>query len=279
MQNPHFRGLTILKPLIMIFNDYIHDLIRNGKCCFSIEDAIAHLKKNRRAILSSIEHLVSKKEIVSPAKGFYVIVPPEYQILGCLPAEYFIPYLMEYWKCDYYACLLTAAKYHEASHQAVMVFQVMITGRRPAIVCGKIKVKFITNKSLANTPVQKIPTRMSMLIVSTPEGTAMDLLNYPQQSGGLNHIATVLAELYEVMNAERLLRLAENSSVLVWQQRLGYLLEIVGAHELAEVLKMNLSRQKRLDYIVLAPGKRVTKRSKTNITWKLIENTKIESDI
>lgn len=263
----------------MIFNEYIHEVIKNGRCTFSIEDAIKRLNKSRKAVHSSIEHLVAKKELVSPAKGFYVIVPPEYQILGCLPAEYFIPYLMEYWKCKYYACLLTAAKYHGASHQAVMIFQVMIEGRRPPIICGKIRVKFITNKKLTETPMQKIATRMSMLTVSTPEGTAMDLMNYPHQSVGLNHIATILTELHETMNADKLLKVAENSQILAWQQRLGYMLEIIGATKLAEVLKKHLSEQKRVDYIPLIPKIKVTKYTKKNETWKIIENTKIESDI
>jgi len=145
-----------MEPLKMIFNDYIHDLIKHGKCAFCVTDAMIALKiKSRKTIYSSIEHLVAKKELVSPARGFYVIIPPEYQILGCLPAEYFIPYLMEYWKTKkYYACLLTAAKYHGASHQAVMVFQVMIEGRRPPIICGKINIKFITNKNLSNTLIR-----------------------------------------------------------------------------------------------------------------------------
>ncbi len=264
----------------MVFNDYIHDLIKHGKCTFSVEDAMIALKiKSRKAIYSSIEHLVSKKELVSPAKGFYVIVPPEYQILGCLPAEYFIPYLMEYWKSKYYACLLTAAKYHGASHQAVMIFQVMVGKPRKPIVCGKVRVKFIANKNLSRTPIQTITTRMSMLTVSTPEGTAMDLLNYPHQSVGLNHIATVLAELHEAMDAGKLLTLAENSPILAWQQRLGYLLEILGENELAEVLKKYLSKQKRVDYIFLAPGRKTTKQANKNDTWKIIENIKIESDL
>jgi len=57
------------------------------------------------------------------------------------------------------------------------------------------------------------------------------------------------------------------------------LLEFVGANELVGALKMHLSKKKRLDYILLAPEKKVTKKSKINKTWKLIENTKIESDI
>jgi len=262
----------------MIFINYIHELIKNGKCTFSIEDAEKTLNKSRKAIRSSIEHLLAKKELASPAKGFYVIVPPEYQVLECIPAEYFIPYLMEYWGSNYYASLLTAAKYHGASHHAVMVFQVMIEKPRPAITCGKVRIKFITNKNLMSAFTQKISTKMSMLTISTPETTAMDLLNYPNQSGGLNQITTVLSELQESISPEKLRTLGENNRTLAWKQRLGYILENLGASELAEVLRNNLSKEKRIDYIPLAPESTV-KNAKKNVTWKIIENTTIESDI
>lgn len=263
----------------MTFNEYIHNVIKNGKCSFTLEHAQKTLNKSRKAVLSSIEHLLAKNELASPARGFYVIVPPEYQILGCLPAEYFIPDLMKYWQCKYYACLLTAAKYHGASHQAVMIFQVMVEAPRRSITCGKVRIKFITNKKIANTPTQQINTRMSMLTISTPEGTAMDLLNYPKQSVGLNHIATVLTELQETMDAEKLSSLTKNNPTSAWQQRLGYLLELVNAKELADVLKNNLSKQKRVDYIPLIPKIKVKKNATKNETWKIIENTIIESDI
>lgn len=263
----------------MAFNDYINSLLKYGKCCFSIEQAETALKKNRNAILSSIRHLVAKGELVSPAKGFYAIVPPDYRILGCIPADHFIPYLMEYWGCRYYAGLLTAASHHGASHQAVQIFQVVIPNRRRPIICGKVGIQFITNQHFANTPVQNVFTSKSQLTISTPEGTAMDLLNYPRQSGGLNHIVTVLAELQEAMDPKKLLSLAENNPIFAWQQRLGYLLEIVGANELAEVLKIHLAKQKRVDYIPLMSGLKIFKEAPRNKVWKIIENTTVESDI
>lgn len=264
----------------MNFSNYINDLVKHGKCSFTVQQAQSALNKSAEAIYSSAKHLLIKNELASPAKGFYVIVPPEYQVLGCLPAEHFIPYLMEYWQCPYYAGLLTAASYHGATHQAVQAFQVMIEGRsRPQILCGKVKIRFIANRHLNETPVQTIPTAKSMLKVSTPEGTAMDLLNFPHQSGGLNHIATVLAELRESMKPENLLALAETQSTLAWKQRLGYLLEIVEAPELAEVLKKYLAQQKRVDYIPLMPSLEGSTKSTRNVTWKIIENATVESDI
>jgi predicted transcriptional regulator of viral defense system len=263
----------------MNFNDDIDEISKSGKCTFTISHIQNVTQKSAKAIYSSIEHLVAKNKLANPAKGFYVIVPPEYQVLGCLPAEHFIPYLMEYWQCPYYAGLLTAASYHGATHQAVQVFQVMITGRsRLPIQCGKVKIRFIANRDLNETPIQTISTAKSMLKISTPEGTAMDLLNYPHPSGGINHIATVLTELQENMKPEKLLTLAESQSTLAWKQRLGYLLEIVGASELAEVLKEHLSQQKRVDYIPLVQGIE-TANATRNITWKIIENTTVESDI
>lgn len=263
----------------MNFSDYITDLAKHGKCSFTVQQAQSALNKSAEAIYSSVKHLLIKNELATPAKGFYVIVPPEYQILGCLPAEHFIPYLMEYWQCPYYVGLLTAAGYHGATHQAVQVFQVMIDGHtKPSIQCGKVKIRFIVNRHLSETPVQSISTAKSMLKVSTPEGTAMDLLNYSHQSGGLNHIATVLAELQESIKPDQLLTLAESQSTLAWKQRLGYLLEVVGAPELADVLKKNLSQQKRVDYIPLIPGIEISNAAR-NVTWKIIENATVESDI
>lgn len=264
----------------MVFANYIRDLVKHGKCCFTLDQAQITLQKTRKAILSSIEHLLAKGELASPAKGFYIIVPPEYHGLGCIPAEQFIPYLMEYWGYRYYAGLLTAAAYHGASHQAVQVFQVMIDNRRPLLVCGKIRVQFITNSHLTKTSTQNISTSKSMLTISTPESTAIDLLNYPHQSGGLNHIVTVISELQETMDPKKLLALAEIQPELAWKQRLGYLLEVVEAHELADVLKKYLSTQKRIDYIPLLAGlKKTDKTFSRNLTWKIIENTTIESDI
>lgn len=260
--------------------EYIHNLMAHGNCCFTLDDAEKELRISRQRIILSLEHLKARQEIVSPAKGFYVIVTPEYRIYGCLPPEYFIPYLMNYWKCNYYVGLLTAAMYHEASHQAPQAFQVMVDTPKRLLHCGKIQVQFIMNRHLINTPTQTIGTPKSKLIISTPEGTAMDLLNYPLQSGGLNAIVTVLTELHVMMSSDKLFELAETSKELAWKQRLGYLLEIIGASKLAQVLKKHLAKQKRIDYIVLMHGfKPFDEPPSRNKTWKIIENSTVESDI
>ena len=43
----------------------------------------------------ALNRLSKQKMIASPARGFYVIVPPEYRSLGRIPADQFIPALMK----------------------------------------------------------------------------------------------------------------------------------------------------------------------------------------
>jgi len=99
--------------------------------------------KHYKAALNALARLKKKKEIVSPSKGYYLILTPEFRKQGCLPADYFIDDLMQHWKKDYYVCLLTAALYYGAAHQQPQTFQVMIPDKKNLLVV----VIFILNLS------------------------------------------------------------------------------------------------------------------------------------
>jgi len=60
-------------------------------------------------------------------------------------------------------------------------------------------------KSLTGIPKENITVNTGYLKVSSPEVTAMDLLRYTSKSGGLNHIVTVLSELIESIDPDKLL--------------------------------------------------------------------------
>jgi len=51
-------------------------------------------------------------------KGFYVIVPLEYQAIGSVPAEWFVDDLMRFIGQPYCAGCLSAAAIHGAAHQS-----------------------------------------------------------------------------------------------------------------------------------------------------------------
>ena len=262
---------------------YVKHLAAHGLRSFKTEDAEKALNISQAALNASLHRLMKIGDITSPAKGFYLILSPEDQARGCLPAADFIPLLMQYWQIDYYAGLLTAATYHGATHQAIQKFYVMSKNQKRPIRCGKVEVTFIKNKHLEQTPTQRVTVKTGYLVLSTPEGTIMDLLNFPRQSGGLNHIATVLTELIEVITPEKLLNLACESPSTIWIQRLGYLLEII---EPIETENRDKCLQFLKDYlrsrscrVVLLDNQMPRKSFPTHKVWKVIINTDVESDI
>jgi predicted transcriptional regulator of viral defense system len=253
--------------------NFIKSLRARGKRCFTTDEAQATLGIARNAVNNALYRLNKKGDVVSPARNLYLIVPPEYQILGCLPPDHFIPLLMEHWKIPYYVGLLSAAAYHGAAHQQPQVFQVITEKQYRSIHCGNVRVQFIKKKDLGNGITQKITVPTGYLTISTPEMTAMDMLAYTQQSGGLNHIATILTELVDVIDGTKLLKLAKQSPTIAWVQRLGYLLEVIEPENL----------EQRNMIVALLRNYVREKKPQTGFPrhpdWNVAINTEVESDI
>src|SRR5690606_23758923 len=174
-------------------------------------------------------HRLAKAGLVAnPAHSFWVILPPEYRRLGCLPPDQFVPALMERLGIPYYAGLLSAAQYHGAAHHRPQEFQVMVErGKRP-IQCGAVRVAFVARKRLAQVPTQTFNTPRGAIRVSTVEATAIDLIGYKDHAGGLDNVAGVIAELAPLADPRDLVKAARTAPV-PWAQRLGYILDLVGA--------------------------------------------------
>ena len=159
----------------------------------------------------ALGRLNKQRKVASPARGFYVIVPPEYRSLGCLPADQFIPALMEYRKLRYYAALLSAAQYHGAAQHRPQEFQVALARNRGSIACGAVRASFIARHRIHAVSLQPFNTPRGTVQVSTPEATAVDLVGYERPAGGLDNVATVLSELAEHLDPERLLAAAQTA--------------------------------------------------------------------
>lgn len=125
------------------------------------------------AARAALRRLARKAAIAPPARGFHVIIPPEYRRLGCLPPEQFIPQLMAARGLVYYVSLLSAAKLHGAAHHRPQQFQVMVERPRPPIICGQ--VRGMTEELLQawhprQTPTSRLETGDTHNSYSTPEG-------------------------------------------------------------------------------------------------------------
>jgi len=255
---------------------FISDLVARGRYCFSTEEAIAALGTTAVATRAALRRLRQKGELAMPYRGFYVVVPPEFRNAGCLPASHFIPALMEHLEEKYYAGLLSAAEYHGAAHQRPQIFQVMVARNKPEITCGKVRVMFVARKNVAQIPTSDFKTPRGYLKISTPAATAFDLVGYPNHAAGLDNVATILAELAELLDGEELIRLAALSPI-AWAQRLGYLLDLVGAQKKTAKLAKYIS-EKNPEPTPLAPSRPFEGISRLK-PWNILVNTLVEAEV
>jgi predicted transcriptional regulator of viral defense system len=126
-----------------------------------------------------------------------------------------------------------------------------------------------------STPVQLMSTETGSVRVSTPEATALDLVRYARVAGYLDHVATVLRDLAEPLDPDRLVeavRLEDSATV----QRLGYLLEKLGFTEKVERLREHFATR-RPSPVLLRPGTG-GRAGPTDPRWRVIVNDEVESD-
>ena len=255
---------------------YIQGLLQRGRYHFTTEEAVKALGGDRAAVSRTLYRLKKKGEIATPQRGFYVVVPPEYRSLGCLPAGQFVHQLMEHVGEPYHVALLTAAELHGAAHQRPQRYQVMVERRRATIECGLVVVDFHVRRDLERVSIATLNTPRGILRVSSPEATALELVGYVKHAGGMDNVATVLSELAESMFSEDLVVEARQAP-LSWVQRLGYLLDLVGqggvAEELIPFVQARAQRVVPLEASLSRTGARRSKR------WRVAINLDVEPDL
>lgn len=259
--------------------DYISEVQSKGKIFFTLDDLKGKFSLNYNTALKfALNKLFKKGRIVSVYKGFYVIIPPEYQQRRILPPELFIDALFKYLERPYYLGLLSSAILHGASHQQAMESFVFIN--KPPIRATKVeglKINYVVKSEFPQIGIEKRKTDTGQMNISNAALTAFDIVEYQHRIGGLNRVATVLYELTEEIAQEKLNEVLKNNITLSVVQRLGYILDVVlEKKELAEVLK-NFVKNKKLFRVPLKSGI-----SKTGFDvhpdWKIIENYHIETD-
>ena len=254
---------------------YIDDLALNGRYHFTIGEAAMVFGIDLTALRPRLRRLKELGLVASPYRGFYVIVPPEYRRLGCLPAEQFVPQLMQHLGEPYYIGLLSAAERHGAAHQRPQTCQVIVRRNREPLSCGVVRIQFIARGDLERMPVATVNTARGVVRYATPEVTALELVGYPDHACGLDNVATVVAELAESLDVGKLLEAARLSPVS-WSQRLGYIFELVGLGDLARSLASFVHHRAR-SYTPLRRAATIA-RAKRSTDWKLVINASVEPD-
>jgi predicted transcriptional regulator of viral defense system len=254
---------------------YVDRLHASGRYTFTRPQAQRETRSTPLALESALRRSRANRRIATPRRGFHVIVPIEYRDAGAPPPTWFIDDLMSFLGQPYYVGLLTAAALHGASHQQPMVFQV-ITDRptRPARV-GRARIAFHAARNVERVPTLRKTTDTGTLRVSTAEVTAFDLVRFAGAAGHLDNVATAIGELAEHLSATKLAQIAPLYA-LSDVQRLGFILELVGADEKAASLEHWLDEQ-RVRIVPLARGRKAA-RGRTDPRWRVIRNVDIEVD-
>lgn len=254
---------------------WVEHLQSQGRYTFTRSEAEAGSRLSPIAAQSALRRLRRQGRIVSPRRGFHVVVPAEYRAAGSPPASWFVDDLMRHLGQPYYVSLLSAAALHGAAHQQPMVFQVVAATPTRAVRAGRVTIGFWMAGNAERMPARELQTETGSMRVATPETVAFDLVRYPSGAGQLSNAATVLAELAERLDPKALVGIAPLVR-LPDVQRLGYLLDAVGEHRRTGLLAGWLgARGHRVVPLRRggAPGAEV------NTRWKVAVNVELELDL
>lgn len=261
--------------------EWILDLPKMGKITFSLDEVNAcfpHTTENNKRV--SLWRMVEAGKIQSVWKGFYTIIPVEYELKGSVPPTVYIDKLMTYLRQEYYIGLLNAAAFFGASHQQSQELTVITNkGNYRDKHKNGVKINFVGRKAIPQTYIQQKITKTGYINISSPELTAMDLIFYQHEVGGLSRAGTVLKELVEEVDFNRVNSDFFSFFPITTVQRLGYILdEILGYKEIAETLYKK-GEQAGLSFrkTILKPENNM-KQGTYNKLWKLVINEEIEID-
>lgn len=250
--------------------EYIKTLTKRGQYHFTTTHLSYASRGNLGNSREQIEALIERGVLASPASAFFVIVAEKYREQGCPPADHFIDPLMRQAGVSYYLCLRSAAQRYGARSRAPVTTQVMVNRKREAIQCGDVQIEFIVRPNLKRQPRRKVITPRGEMFCSTPELTALDLVGYPAEASGMANIAALLRWLQPEL-CPIALDDAARVNPPAWSQRLGYVLEVIGATKLSNALMSFLKERPRSDTPLLSHNS--VEGANYIPKWKLLDNS------
>lgn len=252
-----------------------------GHSTFSLLDVqSAFPNLNAQVIQNNLRRLKLEQRIVSVYRRFYVIIPVKYKARGIVPPSYYIADLMRYLNRPYYLGLLTAARIWGASHQASTIDFVMTC--YPSLHVSpqmNSEIRWCYRYSMPRDFLVERKDENGRILYSSPELTAVELVQYEQHCGGLSHIATILSELAETLDFAKLRQdffaYCKGADI----QRLGYLLdEMLGEKKLADDVYHQWRTNFATSWTLLNPQSKDSLVIDRNRRWRLVINTEMEVD-
>lgn len=265
---------------------FMDDRLAHGRSYFSREEALKALSIVPRNLAAAATRLINKGRLANPRHGFFLILRPEDKVSGAPDPIRWIDPLMKYQRLDYRISLLRAAAFHGSSHQAAMVFQVVVPKQLRDFELGRHRLQFLYQTphafSRVNRPdvLDRIKSEEGFANVAGVELTLLDCARYFHKAGGINAVAQIAKDIGAEADSDGLAKIAaayENSSV----RRLGFLLDRAGHERQARALEPFVKKAKTAT--PLNPAARLlieslAEFSEKNSKWKLLINEPVEID-
>jgi len=265
---------------------YLEDLQSTGRSTFTRDEAISEIPHSDKAFSAAITRLIKKRRLISPRRGFYVILRPEDKKTGAPDPIRWIDPLMQYLNLDYRVSLLRAAAFHGASHQASMVFQVIVPKQIRSLETGSYRIQFIYQtapvfeKLNQISWLEKMKSGTGYTCVADLELLLFDAIRYQRKTGGLNGVAQIVYDLGKKASPRKLAKLAEYSENTT-VRRLGYLFDCFGFERQAKVLAPFAEKAKSMKLLnpsILSLSEELKTQDEQNNKWMLIINDTLEID-
>lgn len=230
---------------------------RVGRISLSHADIATALPgTSTEALRQSLRRQQARGRIVRVSRGanHWLIVPLQYAEAGAPPLETWLDrYLSMSLATPYYVALLTAAELYGAAPQGVMVTQIMVPKPRRTVTVGRHRLVFATRADVAALPTRWHETPDGRFKISTPELTAIDLVQRSDSAGGMSSVREVLRRLAEVSTPSGLEEALDAARQVPAAQRLGALYALDAKQELAGTIA-NWLRDKSFRAVVLDPS-------------------------
>ena len=263
----------------MTLSEWIRNKEIRGQLMFSIDDVRKDfIETSNKVLHTSINRMIKAKRISDVYKGYYVIIPPQYVLKGVVPPSYYIHNMMRYVDKPYYVALLSAAEMYGASHQRAMQTQVMTVPPRNKQSGKNPYIYWCFRSAIPQELLRQTNTEAGIMLYSSAELTAIDLVQYADHIGGYQRAATVLAELAEEVDWTKMESVVHVTTTAALQ-RLGYILEFVLGEQKKSDILFEIVRQKAkvMKPILMRNGKSTIEGSTKN-RWKVNMNIDIEID-
>jgi predicted transcriptional regulator of viral defense system len=258
--------------------DLLDDLVAHGRAAITTAEAAEALAIPPDQVRVRMHRFVQQGRVIALARGLWVPVPPQHRIYGSLPGLEMIDLLMGHLERDYYVGWLAAAEVHGAAHQAPQALQVAVTAPVQDRTFGRVRLQFAIRARVASVPREQRTASTGRFWIATPATTALDLVDDPDRSGGLNNAATVIAELADdgKLTADDLENAARHFPITT-VRRLGRLLDTLDLPALTAGLERLAREHHRAP--ITALDRRGASDGPVDHRWRIAVNTKIDPDL